>query len=53
MTFYIRLFCEEQEVRHKREHVSEAVAESRDIRVALVKMESNKSTWDMFRQKTF
>lgn len=42
MTVCIWLFCEEQEVRPKRAHVREAVAESRDIRVALVKMERNK-----------
>lgn len=42
VTVCIWLFCEEQEVRPKRAHVREAVAESRDIRVALVKMERNK-----------
>lgn len=41
VTFYTWLPCEEQAVRHKRDLVLEAV-ESRDTRVALVKMQRSK-----------
>lgn len=44
---YVCLLCEEQRVGHMRGHIREAVAESRDTRLALGKVEKSQWTQDL------